>query len=119
MANDNVIKTLRLLNDSTNRPLWSSGLADGIPDTLLGQPIIYNQYMASAVTTTNITMVYGDMSYYKLRRVGSMSMRRLVERFAETREVAFIGYMDADGRLQKPGGGNATAVCPVKRMTQA
>jgi HK97 family phage major capsid protein len=119
MANDNVIKTLRLLNDSQGRPLWASGLRDAVPDTILGQPIIYNQYMASAVATTNITMVYGDLSYYKLRRVGAMSMRRLVERFAETREVAFIGYMDADGRLQKPGGGNAAAVCPVKRLTQA
>jgi HK97 family phage major capsid protein len=119
MAHDNVIKTLRLLNDTTGRPLWASGLRDGVPDTLHGQPIIYNQYMASAVTTTNITMLYGDMSYYKLRRVGAMSLRRLVERFAETREVAFIGYMSADGRLLKAAGGNAADVCPVKRMTQA
>lgn len=119
MAHDSIIATLRLLVDSQNRPLWQSGLQDGIPDRLLGQPIIYNQYMASSVATTNITMLYGDMSYYKVRRVGGMQMRRLVERFAETREVGFIGYVSADGRLQKPTGTNAAAVCPVKRMTQA
>lgn len=118
MAHDSVIQVLRGLLDSQNRPLWQSGLQEGIPDRLLGQPIIYNQYMASTVATTNITMLYGDMSFYKLRRVGGMTMRRLVERFAETREVGFIGYISADGRLQKPGGSNAAAVCPVKRLTQ-
>lgn len=116
MAHDNIIKTLRLLNDTTGRPLWASGLRDAIPDTILGQPIIYNQYMASAVTTGLITMVYGDMSYYKVRRVGAMSMRRLVERFAETREVGFIGYVSADGRMSKWA---SSTVCPVKRLTQA
>lgn len=116
MAHDNIIKTLRLLNDTTGRPLWASGLRDAIPDTILGQPIIYNQYMASAVTTGLITMVYGDMSYYKVRRVGAMSMRRLVERFAETREVGFIGYVSADGRMSKWA---SATVCPIKRLTQA
>lgn len=116
MAHDNIIKTLRLLNDTTGRPLWASGLRDAIPDTILGQPIVYNQYMASAVTTGLITMVYGDLSYYKVRRVGTMSMRRLVERFAETREVGFIGYVSADGRMSKWA---SSTVCPVKRLTQA
>ncbi len=116
MAHDNVIKTIRLLNDSEGRPLWSSGLRDAIPDTILGQPIIYNQMMNSAVTTGLITMVYGDMSYYKVRRVGGMTMRRLVERFAETREVGFIGYVSADGRMSKWA---SATVCPIKKMTQA
>ena len=118
MAHDQVIRVLRGLLDSQNRPLWQSGLQEGAPDRLLGQPIIYNQYMASSVAANAITMLYGDMSYYKLRRVGGMTMRRLVERFAETREVGFIGYISADGRLQKPGGSNAADVCPVKRLTQ-
>lgn len=116
MAHDNIIKTLRLLNDTNGRPLWASGLRDAVPDTILGQPIIYNQYMASAVTTGLLTMVYGDMSYYKVRRVGAMSMRRLVERFAETREVGFIGYVSADGRMSKWA---SATVCPIKKMTQA
>jgi HK97 family phage major capsid protein len=116
MAHDSIIKTIRLLNDTTGRPLWASGLRDAVPDTILGQPIIYNQYMASAVTTGLLTMVYGDMSYYKVRRVGGMTMRRLVERFAETREVGFIGYVSADGRMAKWA---SATVCPIKKMTQA
>ncbi len=114
MAHDSIIAVLRKLNDSQGRPLWSSGLADGMPDRLLGQPIIYNQSMASTVATTNRTMLYGDLSYYKVRRVGQVRIIRVNERFADTLQVGFLGYLAADGKLLKWSGS-----VPVKRLVQA
>jgi HK97 family phage major capsid protein len=93
-----------------------SGIREGIPDTLLGQPLIYNQYMASTIATTNITMLYGDLSYQKVRRVGSMRLIRAQERFIEFLETGFLGYMGFDSRLAR---WTAAGPCPVKRLTQA
>lgn len=115
MAHDMIIKALRLLNDSTGRPLWQSGLKDGTPDTINGQAIIYNQYMASTIATTQITMLYGDFSYYKAREVGSVNIMKLVERFAERLQTGFMAYQAFDGRLQR---WTNNAPCPVKRLTQ-
>lgn len=116
MAHDIVIQALRLLKDTQGRYLWASGLKDGVPDTLNGQAIIYNQYMASTIATTQITMLYGDFRYYKVREVGNIVVKKLVERFAETMQVGFMGYQAMDGRLQR---WTADAPCPVKKLTQA
>jgi HK97 family phage major capsid protein len=116
MCHDLITQAVRLLNDTTGRPLWMSGIREGIPDTLLGQPLIYNQYMASTIATTNITMLYGDLSYQKVRRVGSMRLIRAQERFIEFLETGFLGYMGFDSRLAR---WTAAAQCPVKRLTQA
>ncbi len=116
MAHDAVIKSIRLLKDTTGRFLWASGLKDGIPDTLNGQGIIYNQYMQNVIATTNITMLYGDYGYYKAREVGNVLVQKLTERFAETLHTGFLGYQGFDGRLQR---WTNNAPCPVKKLTQA
>ena len=116
MCHDLIVQALRLLNDSQNRPLWQSGLQDGVPDRLLGQGIINNNYMASTIATTNVTMLYGDFRYYKAREVGSIMLSKLVERFIEKLQTGYMAYQAFDGRLQT---WTNTAVSPVKRMTQA
>ncbi len=116
MCHDLIVQALRLLNDSQNRPLWQSGLQDGVPDRLLGQGIINNNYMASTIATTNVTMLYGDFRYYKAREVGQIMLMKLVERFIEKLQTGYMAYQAYDGRLQT---WTNTAVAPVKRMTQA
>lgn len=116
MAHDGIIKAIRLLNDTTGRPLWSSGLKDGIPDSIAGQTLIYNQMMQATLATATITMLYGDFSKYKLRRVGTMRLIRLVERFAETLDTGFLGYMAFDGKVSKAA---SATVAPIKKLTQA
>ena len=116
MCHDLIVQALRLLNDSQNRPLWHSGLQDGVPDRLLGQGIINNNYMASTIATTNVTMLYGDFKYYKAREVGQIMLQKLVERFIEKLQTGYMAYQAYDGRLQT---WTNTAVAPIKRMTQA
>jgi HK97 family phage major capsid protein len=116
MAHDNIITAIRKLKDGNSRYLWESNIQFGQPDTLFGRPLIPNAYMASTIATTNITMLYGDFSHYKLRRVGASKIYRANERFIEKLQMAFLGHISADGKLLKTA--NATA-CPVKKMTQA
>lgn len=115
MAHDLVIQALRLLKDTTGRYIWQSGLKDGVPDTINGQGIIYNQYMASTIATTNITMLYGDFRYYKVREVSTIKLKKLNERFAERLQIGFMGFQSMDSRLQR---WTAVGPCPVKRLTQ-
>ncbi len=116
MMHDNIIGVIRKLKDTTGRYLWESNIAVGRPDTIYGQTLIPNQYMASTVATTNLTALYGDMSYYKYRRVGNITVLRLMERFAEKLQTGYLGYLSADGKLLRP---NATTSCPVKKLVQA
>lgn len=116
MFHDNILEHIRLLKDGNSRPLYISNLNAGMPDTINGRQFVINQKMASTVATTNVTALFGDFTYYKLRRVGSTRIKRLVERFAEKDQTAFIQYISADGNLLRPN--NATA-CAVKRLTQA
>lgn len=116
MCHDLIVQALRLLNDSQNRPLWQSGLQDGVPDRLLGQGIINNNYMASTIATTNVTMLYGNFKYYKAREVGQIMVMKLVERFIEKLQTGYMAYQAYDGRLQV---WTNTTVAPVKRLTQA
>jgi len=116
MFHNNILGALRKLVDSQNRPLWISNIAAGVPDTFNGKRYFLNQKMASTITSGDKTMITGDFSYYKVRRVGQMRLRRLVERFAEFDQTAFIGYISADGNLLRP---NASAASPVQVMQQA
>jgi len=112
MFHDFVLEQLRLLTDSQNRPLWISNIAVGAPDTLNGRRYVINQKMDNSFASTKKSVAAGDLSAYKWRRVGpSLRLKRLVERFAEFDQTAFIGYQSADGNLLRP---NRDAACPVQ-----
>ena len=64
MMNDAILAVVRKLKDGNSQYLWQPGLAAGQPDTILGRPVITNNSMASAVTTGQKTILFGDMSYY-------------------------------------------------------
>lgn len=113
MMHDNILLAVRQLQDSQNRPLYVSGLVDGMPDKILGFNVTINQAMANAVATTNKTMLFGKMSAYKIRRVGGLRMYRLEERYREMDQTGFVCFAREDGNLLTAG------TSPVKFMTQA
>lgn len=130
MFNDTTLKLIRKLTDGSNRPLWQPGLtssfATDVPDTILGKPYVINQDMAGP-TSTSKSMLFGDFSKYYIRdvrlspsgsmpnKIGGLNMMllRLVERYAEYGQIAFIGYSRHDGQLIDAG------TKPVKHLAQA
>jgi HK97 family phage major capsid protein len=83
------------VTDSTGRPLFQPALSspNGALDMLLGRPVVLNQFQPS-IGAGNRAILFGDMNQgYTLRLVkDGLSILRLNERFADTREVGFFGY---------------------------
>lgn len=113
MLHDNIVAALRKLKDSEGRFIWSPGLTDNRPDTLLGYPVAINQHMQSSIATATKTILFGQFAKYKVRQVKSIRLRRLVERYADQDQDAFDGFLRADGKLLDAG------TNPVKALVQA
>mgnify|MGYP003132463674 CR=1 FL=1 len=113
MFHDAQLERLRLIKDDQSRPLFSSNIAAGVPDTFGGRPYVINQDMDNGVATGDNSMAFGQLMSYKLRRVGAIRVLRLVERYAEFDQTAFLGYLSADGNLLRP---NTDALCPVQLL---
>lgn len=111
MANDSTIKAIKKLKDKYGRPIWLPGLAVASPDTILDYPYWTNNDMA-AIATTAKTVLFGRIDKYLIRKVKEMSVLRLVERFADFGQVAFIGFSRYDGNLLDAG------THPVKYLVQ-
>lgn len=103
--------------DTTGRPLFAPALsapagADAL-GTLLGRPVVLDQF-APNIAATNKALAFGDFrSYYTLRNVGQFEIARdpytyLVSKGA----VAFIGYGRGGSFLTDAG------THPVKVLTQ-
>lgn len=112
MFHDNILLAVRKLKGSDNNYLWQPGLGTGVPDKLAGYPYFINQHMASSIATTAKTMLFGDLSKYKIRIVRSVRIKRMDERYGEKDQVGFVGFMRIDGKLIDAG------THPVKRMVQ-
>ena len=103
MFHDQIVLTLRTLKDSQNRPLWIVDPLGTQPDTILGRPYVINQHMDSTFASGKKTVLFGDLSKYKVREVASVRMRRLVERYAEKDQEGFVVFERADGNLLDAG----------------
>jgi HK97 family phage major capsid protein len=105
MMADSVLTAILKLHDSNNRPLildYLQTLQAGEPEKILGQQIVINGHMPDMGVSVK-SILYGDFSTYWVRRVMSMLLMRLVERFAEAGQVGFLAFMRADGRMVDAG----------------
>jgi len=112
MMHDSILAAVRKLQDSQNRFYinFIDGLREGVPDRLLGSPIFINQSMASTQAQSAKIMLYGQLSKYKVRRVGAVRMYRLQERYRDNDQDGFVAFVRMDGKLLNAG------VAPVKYL---
>jgi HK97 family phage major capsid protein len=102
MMSDSTLRSLKQILDKYGRPLWQLSISAGVPDKINGYPYYVNEDMA-AVATGNVTVLFGDFSKYKYRRVRQIQVLRLTERFADYGQVAFLGFARYDGNLLDAG----------------
>lgn len=100
MFNDGTLLAAKKLSigSSDARPLWQPGIAAREPDTIDGSRFWVNLEMADIGSTT-ISVLYGDMSKFWVRQVGSVRLLRLVERFADEDVIAFVAFRRYDSEL--------------------
>lgn len=99
MMNDSVLAAVKKLALGTGdaTPLWQRSMREGEPDTIEGYRYWINQGMASALTTGQKIMLFGDFDAYVIRLVKSMEIARLNELYAGNGQVGFYGFMRWDG----------------------
>lgn len=102
MFADTTLKAIKKLKDGENRPLWLPGLAVREPDTILGHPFVINTHVADMAASAK-SIIYGDLSKYKIRDVSEITLLRLDERFADYHQVAFLAFSRHDGDLVDAG----------------
>jgi HK97 family phage major capsid protein len=112
MFHDQLLKAIKLLVDGNARPLWQPGLTASFSDgaavigsgkpTILGYPYIINNDMPVPTASAN-SMLFGDMSCFKLRKVGDPTILQLRERYADYLQVGFIGFLRCDSNLIDAG----------------
>lgn len=115
MMHDLTLASVRKVKDKYGRPLWPQ-LYDGSAKSINGYPIFVNNDMTaipSVAGAGNKTVAFGQFKKYKIRRVKDLAIMRLVERFADYGQVAFVGFARYDGNLLDAG------THPVKYLTQA
>jgi HK97 family phage major capsid protein len=112
MFNDSTLLAILKLKDSQNRPLFQPSYVQGSFPTVHGYPFVVNTDMASMATTAKF-MLFGQMKAFMVRRVRALTIRRLVERYAESDLVAFVGFARMDSKVINPG------INPIKYMKNA
>ena len=112
MFNRNTLWELAKIKDQTGRYIWQDSARDGTPATLFGKQYILNDDMAD-IGAGNASVLFGDLSKYKIRMVKSFSVVRLNELLAEYLSIGLFGFARVDGNLLDAG------TNPVKKLVHA
>jgi len=102
MFHDQTLRFVKTLKDKYGRPLWMAGMTTGAADTINGYGFSINNDMAQ-LGHLNKSVAFGPLDKYLIRRVKEMSVLRLVERFADFGQVAFLAFARYDGNLLDAG----------------
>ena len=100
MSNDAYCR-LGQLRHYRGNPIWSNGLEEEMPMKLFGYPVYICNHMDD-VTPDSIPVMFGDFSYYWIGDRGKRVIKRLVERYADRGQVAFITTERVDAKLVLP-----------------
>lgn len=92
-----LIATIRKLKDGNNQYLWTPGIAGGRPDTILEVPYVVSEFAPNTVSAGSYVGLLGDFSFYWIVDSLEFEIQRLVELYAETNQVGFIGRYEGDG----------------------
>lgn len=91
------MKQIAKLKDSQNRYLFMPSMVAGQPDLLAGRPFHMSEYAPNTFAANAYVGLFGDFSHYWIVDNLMMEVQRLDEKYADTREVGFIGDKDTDG----------------------
>lgn len=102
MFADSTLASIKKIVDKYGRPLWAAGIGVDAPDTINGYSYVINQAFPS-IGASNVTVAFGDMSKFMVRKVSGWAVQRLTELYAVNGQVGFISNMRVDSRLLDAG----------------
>lgn len=112
MFNRNTLWELAKIKDLQGRYIWQDSLKEGTPATILGKGYVLNDDIAD-IGAGNASVLFGDLSKYKIRVVKDFKVIRLNELLAEYLSIGLFGFARVDGNLLDAG------THPVKKLVHA
>lgn len=97
MFHRDALKQISKLKDGEGQYIWRESVRDGEPDRILGRPVTMSEYVPNTFTTGQYVGMLGDYSHYWIADALDMTVKKLVELYAETNQTGFIGRLETDG----------------------
>lgn len=91
------MKQIALLKDGEGRYMFQASILAGQPDRVLNFPFNMSEYAPNTFTTGLYVGILGDFDNYWIADALNMQVQRLVELYAESNQVGFIGRLELDG----------------------
>lgn len=101
LMSEDAYHRLRRIPHYQGHGVWRNDLKGGEPVRLFGYPI-YICHAMDNVAPGSIPVMFGDFRYYWIGDRGKCVMKRLVERYADRGQVAFITTERVDAKLVLP-----------------
>ena len=90
-----VVKQIMKIKDNENRYILDP--ISAVADKILDRPYYMSEYAPNVLTAGNYAGIIGDFDYYWIVDALNMEIQRLVELYAETNQIGFIGRKETDG----------------------
>lgn len=106
--NRKTLPFIRKFKGGDGHYLWQPGYADSYPATILGYPYTTCTDLAAPVTASTFTtatypVLFGNFKVgYRIRDRRGITVQRIVELYAATGEVGFLGSMRVAGMVAQP-----------------
>ncbi|AOR64858.1 phage major capsid protein [Pectobacterium wasabiae] len=97
--NDSTLQIMEEMVDDQKRPLWLPDIAGGSPATILNIPYVIDQAIDNIAAGKKFAFL-GDFNRFIVRRITYMTLKRLVERYAEYDQTAFLALHRFDCVLE-------------------
>lgn len=99
MFHDTTLGALRTIKDTQGRYIWDMGnVTQNIPASIWGYGYQINQDMPT-IGTGKKSIIFGDLSQYQIRQVGSPRLKRNETTYENYDQVAFLYLQAYDGNL--------------------
>lgn len=98
LMRDATIAEVRKLKTAEGQFLWQPGLQAGVPDLILGKPVVTDPFVP-AIALGAKSVVFGDFSQYFVRTVNGIRFERSDDFAFGSDLVSFRGLYRADGAL--------------------
>lgn len=91
------VKMISKLKSNDNQYIWQPGLQLNQPDILLGFPIDESERVPNTFTNGNYVGLFANWNYYEIADALDMEIQVLVEKYADTNQIGYIGRLKTDG----------------------
>lgn len=90
------VKQIRKLKTGDGQYIWAPGITGGVPSTILDMPYNMSEFAPNTFTAALYVGILGDFSKYWIADALSLQVQRLIELYAVTNQVGFIGRLETD-----------------------